>query len=151
MAGQPTSYRDEYAEQALKLCRLGATDRELADFFGVVESTINNWKLAHSEFLESIKTGKAMSDAEVADRLFKRATGYSHTAVKIFNDGGTPLEVEYTEHYPPDTAACIFWLKNRRSDLWRDKIESAHYGKDEGPIEVKHLTDDDLLKIASGG
>lgn len=124
-AGQPTSYRDEYAEQAMKLCRLGATDKELADFFDVAESTINNWKLAHPEFLESLKKGKSISDAEVADKLFKRATGYSHAAVKIFNDNGAPLEVPYTEHYPPDTTAAIFWLKNRRPDLWRDKTESA--------------------------
>jgi hypothetical protein len=64
-----------------------------------------------------------MADAEVAEKLFKRATGYSHDAVKIFNDQGAPLQVPYTEHYPPDTTACIFWLKNRRPDLWRDKVE----------------------------
>lgn len=120
-AGQPTSYRDEYADQAMKLCRLGATDKELADFFCVTETTINNWKIAHPEFFESLKKGKAISDAEVADKLFKRATGYSHAAVKIFNDSGAPLEVPYTEHYPPDTTAAIFWLKNRRPDLWTDK------------------------------
>jgi len=120
---RPTKYRAEFAEQARKLCRLGATDRELADFFGVQESTINKWKLAHPAFSESLKTGKGMADAEVAEKLFKRATGYSHEAVKIFNDQGSPLQVPYTEHYPPDTTACIFWLKNRRPDLWRDKVE----------------------------
>ena len=39
-AGRPTLYREEYTEQALKLCRLGATDRELADFFDVHVDTI---------------------------------------------------------------------------------------------------------------
>ncbi len=81
--GRPTSYRPEYAEQALKLCRLGATDKELADFFEVAESTVNLWKIEHPEFSESLKAGKAQADAEVADKLFKRATGYSHSAVKI--------------------------------------------------------------------
>jgi hypothetical protein len=74
MAGRPTLYREEYTEQALKLCRLGATDRELADFFDVSEQTINAWKDAHPEFLESLKDGKAKADAEVADKLFRRAT-----------------------------------------------------------------------------
>lgn len=120
---RPTKYRAEFAEQARKLCRLGATDRELADFFEVQESSINNWKRDHPEFLEALKAGKGMADAEVAEKLFKRATGYSHEAVKIFNDQGAPMEVPYTEHYPPDTTACIFWLKNRRPDLWRDKVE----------------------------
>ena len=56
-AGQPTSYRPNYVEQAFQLCVLGAIDREMADFFNVSESTINNWKKAHLEFLESIKRG----------------------------------------------------------------------------------------------
>lgn len=120
---RPTKYRAEFAEQARKLCRLGATDVELADFFEVALSTLNKWKLSHKEFSESIKSGKTLGDAEVADKLFKRATGYSHEAVKIFNDEGRPLIVPYTEHYPPDTTAAIFWLKNRRPDLWRDKVQ----------------------------
>jgi hypothetical protein len=31
--GRPTKYKEEYNEQAYKLCLLGATDKELADFF----------------------------------------------------------------------------------------------------------------------
>lgn len=134
--GRPSSYREEYAKQALKLCRLGAKDKELADFFGVSEQTINAWKEAHPAFLESLKKGKARSDAEVAQSLFHRARGYSHEAVKIFNDSGSPLIVPYTEHYPPDTTAAIFWLKNRRPDLWRDVSRQEHTGKDGGPVEM---------------
>ena len=39
---------------------------------------------------------------------------------------GKALEVAYTEHYPPDTAACLFWLKSRRPDRWREKVEQDH-------------------------
>jgi hypothetical protein len=134
MAGRPTDYREEYCEQAEKLCKLGATDAELADFFEVDESTINNWKIAHPEFFESIKKGKFLADANVADSLYQRARGYKHEAVKIFPNGGTkededgnkesaPLIVPYIEHYPPDTTAAIFWLKNRQPKKWRDKQE----------------------------
>ncbi|MCO6427131.1 hypothetical protein [Nitrosomonas communis] len=31
--GRPTLYREVYAEQAYRLCLLGATDEELADFY----------------------------------------------------------------------------------------------------------------------
>jgi hypothetical protein len=128
--GRPTKYEPEYAEQALKLCRLGATDKELADFFQVNEDTINEWKKVQPEFSESLKNGKLMADAEVADKLFKRATGYSHEAVKIVADAKTKDEhiVRYTEHYPPDTTAAIFWLKNRRRGDWRDKQDVEHSG-----------------------
>lgn len=49
--------------------------------------------------------------------------GYTHDAVKIFADPKTGAEqiVQYKEHYPPDTVAAIFWLKNRQSKKWRDK------------------------------
>jgi len=31
--------------------------------------------------------------------------------------------VTYTERMPPDTTACIFWLKNRWPEQWRDKTQ----------------------------
>jgi len=123
--GAPSKYRPEMAEQAAKLCRLGATDKDLADFFEVSELTINRWKKAHPEFCKSLKSGKILADAEVADRLYRRALGYSHDAVKLFNYEGQIVQGEYVQHYPPDTTACIFWLKNRRPDQWRDKQPDA--------------------------
>lgn len=129
--GRPPLYRQEYAEQALKLCMLGATDAEMAAFFKVEERTINRWKVDHAEFCQSLKDGKDGADANVASRLYSRAMGYSHQAVKIVADAksGAEHSVPYTEHYPPDTTACIFWLKNRRSDRWRDKQDIEHSGE----------------------
>lgn len=122
--GRPSKYKPEFDVQAAKLCKLGATDKELADFFGVVESTLNLWKAEYPSFSESLKRGKEESDARVEQSLYRRAVGYSHDAVKIFNDKDTGVtKVDYVEHYPPDTVACIFWLKNRRPDQWRDKFD----------------------------
>ena len=58
----------------------------------------------YPEFSESLKEGKALADAEVADKLYKRATGYEHAAVKIVANANTGQEhiVNYTERYPPD-------------------------------------------------
>lgn len=135
---RPSKYNPDYSKQARKLCRLGATDKELADFFGVAESTLNKWKEDYPEFSESLKEGKALADAEVADKLYKRATGYEHAAVKIVANANTGQEhiVNYTERYPPDTTAAIFWLKNRRPDLWRDKTEQ----KIEGELAIGKIT-----------
>lgn len=150
MAGRPTDYKDEYCEQVEKLCRLGATDEEIADFFDVHVDTVYEWKSVHCEFSEAIKRGKTLADANVADRLYQRAMGYSHDAVKIFPDGGKdekgnkePLVVPYTEHYPPDTAAAIFWLKNRQRKKWRDKVENG-FTDNEGndvPVQIFQLPD----------
>lgn len=94
------------------------------------QQTVNAWKDAHPEFLESLKAGKEGADANVAKSLYRRALGYSHPAVKIItvprgnNQGSDVEEVPYTERYAPDTTAAIFWLKNRKPELWRDKIHA---------------------------
>lgn len=126
-AGRPTAYREEYAEQAYKLCLLGSTDKEMAVFFGVCEQTIQNWKDTHEEFLGSITRGKDSADANVAERLYKRAMGYEHPAVKIFMPAGAdrPVYADYTERFPPDTQAASLWLRNRQKAKWRDKVETG--------------------------
>lgn len=47
---RPTKYKAEYAEQARKLCLLGATNEELAAFFEVGITTLERWIKAHKEF-----------------------------------------------------------------------------------------------------
>jgi|SRR5690625_922287 len=128
--GRPTRYRAEYAEQAYKLCLLGATDKELADFFHVSEQTINTWKKRHKRFLESLKKGKDAADAEVASKLFHRATGYEHPEADIKVISGEIVITPTIKHYPPDTTAAIFWLKNRQPSKWRDKQEVDHKSSD---------------------
>lgn len=119
--GRPSKFKTEFIEQARKLAELGATDREAAEFFNVSEATLHRWKHDNEEFCEALKVGKEAADNRVEQSLYRRALGYSHDAVKIHvaSDGGI-TEVPYTERYPPDTTAAIFWLKNRRPDLWRD-------------------------------
>lgn len=128
-AGRPTKFKPEYVEQARKLAELGATDREIATFFEVTESTVYLWKLEHPSFSEALKVGKTAADDRVEQSLYRRALGYAHDAVKIaVNAQGEVTEVPFVEHYPPDTTAAIFWLKNRRRDEWRDKQEIEHSG-----------------------
>ena len=121
--GRPSKYNEEYNEQVEKLARLGATDKEMADFFNVTEQTLNNWKTSKCGFFESLKKGKILADANVTDSLYRRALGYEHMEDKIFNNGGEALVIPTIKHYPPDPTACIFWLKNRRQIHWREKQE----------------------------
>lgn len=144
--GRPTKYKPEYCEQATKLCLLGATDEDLARFFNVANSTIYEWMNEHPDFSESIKDGRLGADANVAKSLYQRAIGYSHKAVKIFYNShhGHTVEHEYIEHYPPEATACFFWLKNRRSDLWRDNPAKAI--EDEAQ-KAKNMTNEQLAEV----
>lgn len=122
-AGRPTKYREEYVQQAEKLCKLGATDAQLADFFEVSVSTINLWKLEHPEFSESVKVPKEQADERVEQSLYRRAMGYEHDEVDIRVIEGQVVQTPIRKFYPPDSTAMIFWLKNRKPDAWRDKTE----------------------------
>jgi hypothetical protein len=128
MAGRPTLYKKEYDEQARKLCLLGATDADLADFFKVNEDTVHEWKKRHPSFSESIKSGKTIADADVADRLYQRAMGYEHADVHVSNYQGEITLTPIKKIHAPDTTAAIFWLKNRQGKHWRDKVVQEHTG-----------------------
>ncbi len=136
---RPTKYNERFVDEAGILCEeLGADDKALARFFKVSRSTINLWKHDHPEFSDSIKKGKDFYDSHVVERsLLKRALGYSvkeRVRERQIKPGQAstdeePLEFEMvltkevTKHIPGEVTACIFWLKNRRPDRWRDKSE----------------------------
>lgn len=125
---RPTKYKAEYAKTASSLAKLGATNQEMAEAFGVSLSTLKLWVVRHAEFSAAIKLGKDAADERVVDALFNRAMGYSHPDTDIRVIDGAIVETSLIKHYPPDTAAAIFWLKNRRPDEWRDKQEVEHSG-----------------------
>lgn len=129
-AGRPTAYKEEYATQAEKLSRLGATDQEIADFFEVDVRSVYRWKHDYDEFCQALKAGKEVADERVERSLYQKAIGYEQDEVKIFMPAGaeSPVYAPYRAKVAPDTTAAIFWLKNRRSGTWRDKAEVEHTG-----------------------
>ena len=135
VVGRPTKYKEEYVKQVEKLCLLGATNEQIADFFSISTSTLYEWGQAHEEFSSALKKGKILADAEIAKSLYKRANGYVAPDLDIKMYNGEIIETPYMKHYPPDTAAAIFWLKNRQPKIWRDNQKIEHSGK----VEVTSL------------
>lgn len=125
-----SSYKPDYAKQAGKLCEMGATDQELAEFFEVSTRTVHRWKLDFPEFAAALKIGKDMVDDRVERSLLDNAVGYKYTeqqAIKIKNDGVEEIKLIEVERFcPPNTTAQIFWLKNRRANDWRDVHKHEH-------------------------
>lgn len=112
-AGRKPTYKKEYDQIARNYCILGAIDIDLAEFFGVTERTIYLWKKKYPSFLEATKEAKDQVDARVVNALFHKAIGFQTNKGQV----------------PPDTTACIFWLKNRQPDKWSDKQEVDHKGE----------------------
>lgn len=138
--------------------REGYTEQQICEAMGINPCTLVEWKKRFSAIAEALKRGKAPVDVMVENALLKRALGYEYTEVtkeRILDrkTGQYKLTVtkETVKKVPPDVVAQIFWLKNRRPDLWREKrqelgdIYSQAEALDAIQIgEIKESTEDNL-------
>ena len=147
LGGRPSKFQDNFVEQAEKLARMGATDIEIADVFDVDVRTLYRWKAENTEFCQALKTGKSEADERVERSLYARAVGYEHDEMDIKVVDKEIVLTPVRKHYPPDTGAAKLWLTNRRSQDWRDKVQSEHTGPDGGPIQVEAFR---LVPLTSG-
>ncbi|MEI8032995.1 MAG: hypothetical protein WCH05_06600 [Chlorobiaceae bacterium] len=115
-----------HEETIIADCRDGADNKGLAERLGCGLTTIATLVREYPQFKALVDGGKEVADKKVSSALFKRALGYeyeeSSTKVTVGRDGvGQTTFVEKTKRQmAPDTTACIFWLKNRQPQLWRD-------------------------------
>lgn len=125
---RPSKYNEKYhVPWAKSLAMDGRIEKEIADAMEISMATLSRWKKEFPKFAEALEKGKEPADAEVELSLFKRAKGYSYKEKKVIvamdKDGNQkPARIETVEkEVAPDVTACIFWLKNRRPDKYRDK------------------------------
>ncbi len=128
-------YKAEFADQARAMCRLGATDEELAEHFEVCVRTIYRWRNSHEAFAEAVVAGKEHADARVERALYSRAVGCTVERVKVFKHAGDPNPVyaTYKVHLPPDPVAALHWMRARQREKWGNHPEEK---RDPGPVEM---------------
>lgn len=119
--------------------RQGLFDEQIAKNMGVSEATLYNYKKKYPKIKEALRKGKEVVDIEVENAMFKRAIGYTITIneQKVDKDGFVH-DLKRDVHIPGDVTAQIFWLKNRRKQQWRDKVE---YEKTQG-VQKIHIVND---------
>ena len=116
---------------------------------GISRKTLAEWKKKYGDISDTLKKGKEIVDIQVENALLKKALGMKETvkkAIKVrevkYNDGKRVSEKEHIEYVdeevfvPPDTTAQIFWLKNRKPDKWRDKVENVNTSDDYKVINI---------------
>ncbi len=105
--------------------RDGQIDAQIAARIGISASTLYEWKRKYPKIAEALANGKEVVDIKVENALLKRALGYTYEETR---KEGTPRGVDkvsiVTKHMPPDVTAQIFWLKNRKPEVWREKVEA---------------------------
>lgn len=111
--------------------RNGLTDEQIAEKMGIGARTLYEWIKRFPQIQQSLKTGKEDADLQVENALFKSACGYDYEEIteELKWDNKTRSYVmkvtkKLTKHQPPSNTAQIFWLKNRRAENWRDKVEN---------------------------
>lgn len=112
------------------LARDGLTDELICKKIGIGARTFYEWMERFPQMAQAIKKGKAPVDIQVENALLKRALGYDYeetiTEVEELAGGRQKKHIrKVTKHMPADTTAQIFWLKNRKPERWRDKIEQV--------------------------
>lgn len=114
-------------------CRDGLTDAQIAHNMGIGLTTLKEWKNKYPSIAAVLKKTKEVVDKEVENALYKSAMGYDYeeiTEERRFIKEKDSYELVVTKkikkHQPPNTAAIIFWLKNRKPETWRDKQEIAN-------------------------
>lgn len=105
--------------------RDGLTEDQIAKNMGISPKTLYNWKTSKLLILQALKKGKEVIDFEVENALLKRALGYTITIEeeKIDKYGDVHI-LKKNVHIPADTTAQIFWLKNRKPNKWKDRVET---------------------------
>lgn len=128
--GRDSLYDPSMNDMARKLALLGLTDEEMAKFFGVSKKTFYNWQDQFPAFFHSVQEGKIIADANVAESLYKRATGEHVEIEKTYRNKQTGEfeKVTVKQFIPGESGAALNWLKNRRKESWRDKVEHEHSG-----------------------
>lgn len=140
--GRPTKKTDDKLTAAIRMAELGLTDAQIARVLDINRATLCNWKKENPAFFDTLKRAKEEADKKVEKSLLKRATGYSYTEIQTETRGGVVVsEKEIKKSVAPDTIACIFWLKNRQPEKWRDKPEA----------DTTEQKDDTLQVIIDGG
>lgn len=155
--GRRTLYDPErHPLWAESLAKEGCTEREIAITMGISQTTLTTWKNEYPLFLTALKNGKGPADAEVEKALFKSACGYDVTEKKIVINSATgkPERIETTvKHMAPNATSAIFWLKNRKPEVWRDVRRNELTGTNGKPIEhaevydLSNLSSDEILEL----
>ena len=131
--GRPTVYKPDYAEIARHACMLGASNETLAERFEVSRRTIDNWITTIPEFGDAVRHGRQVADESVVAALYARATGMERKSIKVVEGEGAPVTTTHTVQALPDVRACMFWLRNRRPQQWRENrapAEDPYGGRD---------------------
>lgn len=99
---------------------------QIAKNMGISRSTLSLWREKFKDISDALKKGSEVSTYEVENALYKSALGHYVEEIDVIENEDNQGRKTVTKHkrrryIPPSITAQIFILKNRRTDVWRDK------------------------------
>ena len=94
-----------------RLAARGLSQEQICHCIGISPATLYKYKKTNTEFAEALKRGQSRGVKDITNAL-------------------------YTQAMEGNTAAAIFFLKNRDRDAWKDKQDLEHSGGTENTITV---------------
>lgn len=148
-------------KETYRLCLLGMTNAQLAEWFAKDISTINHWYKTNPRFAQAVDKGRKHADGKVAEALYRTAMGFEHESFKFFKipvtekeydeDGNVIKEISYhkivkkryTKKYKPDTKAALKFLAARNRNTWGEsyKVEHKHAHMHVGGMNIHEIMD----------
>ena len=116
-------------------------------------TTLYDWINRYPDLHEAIQIGVDVFNPRVERALAERAIGFFVTLREEVKDPetGKVIAPAKRQYYPPDPTSCIFFLKNRMRDKYKDvhKVENDLHLKtsEELRIEVRK----DILELQAQG
>jgi len=127
--GRPTDYIEEvHIPLVATTIPDGATLPQIAVACGQHVGTIKLWMKEHAEFMTAVLRARDEADSPVVSTVY-------HLSQRSSSEDRDRLR------------AAELWLKCRRPDEWRDRVEMT--GAEGGPIAVTNLSDEELLTEAA--
>ena len=101
------------------------------DFVGVSKTGFWGWYRESEDLRKACAVSKDITDANVENALYKRATGYNYTEdTWELVEGELRMTRQIVKHVPPDVKAILAWLYNRQPNRWRaiqEPLEATQY------------------------
>jgi len=165
--GKKTGPKRNFSEEMLQetydlVGKLGARNKDLADYFDVSTVTIEYWTKKYPIFAKAVKQGRVTNSLRVSKALYSKAIGYSYTSqqvipntIKEYYENGKlrhqhtePIIVEIQKQLPPDAYAAHKYLAIIMREIWADTSHLNISHQHSGEINVKKVEELSLDELS---
>jgi hypothetical protein len=124
----------------------GLTDDEMAAMMGISPDLLASWKAYYPMFAKSIDDGRTIADANVVRALYDNAVGYDYETDEVVRTRRGAEIITVKKRFPGETTAQKYWLNNRQSHHWGDKVQvGGDRSPGAKPVAMKNETKEEII------